>query len=75
MAGRFSNCHKRCIREEDEESNNRPIDKRANTDVSIIVILINRLFSFTIRALKEDPLSTGMLDVFFPKNLIMCLSY
>jgi hypothetical protein len=27
MAGRFSNCHKRCIKEEDYELNNRLIDK------------------------------------------------
>jgi hypothetical protein len=33
----------------------------------IIVILINRLVSFIIRALKENPLPTGMLDIFFQK--------
>jgi hypothetical protein len=27
VAGRFSNCHKRCIREEDNKLNNRLIDK------------------------------------------------
>jgi hypothetical protein len=27
MAGRFSNRHKRCIREEDQKSNNRVVDK------------------------------------------------
>ena len=30
-------------------------------------MLINRLFSSIIRALREDPLSTGMLEVVFPK--------
>jgi hypothetical protein len=36
---------------------------------------MSRLVSFIIRALKEDPLSTGMLDVFFRKYRIMCLFY
>jgi hypothetical protein len=36
---------------------------------------MNRQVSFIIRALKEDPLSTGMLDVFFRKYRIMCIFY
>jgi hypothetical protein len=46
-----------------------------NTDVSICVILVNAIISIVIVILREDPLSTGMLDIFFPKNLIMCLFY
>jgi hypothetical protein len=34
---------------------------------------MNRLVGFVIRVLKEVPLPTGMLDVFFQKYLIMCL--
>jgi hypothetical protein len=37
MAGRFSNQHKRCIREEDY----REEDYESNTDVSIIAISVN----------------------------------
>jgi hypothetical protein len=32
---------------------------------------MNRLVGFIIRALKEDPLSTGMFDVFFKRIKII----
>jgi hypothetical protein len=37
------------------------------TDVSIIVILANAIIFIVIGILREDPLSPGMLDVFFQK--------
>jgi hypothetical protein len=40
----------------------------SNNKLYITVILMNRLVGSIIRALKEDPLSTGMLDVFFQKS-------
>jgi hypothetical protein len=63
VAGRFSKHHKRCIGEEDNESNNSLID----TDVSIIVILVNAIIFSVIDILREDPLSPGILDMFFQK--------
>ena len=39
------------------------------TDVSISVILVNAISFIVIVTWREDPLSTGMLDVFFPKIL------
>jgi hypothetical protein len=67
----ISNRHKRCIREEDYRSNKQIIAK-VITVTSILVFYIdklsspfyywiNRPVSFTIRAIKEDPLSTVML--------------
>jgi hypothetical protein len=35
--------------------------------VSICVILVNAIIFVVIGILREDPLSTGMLDVFFLK--------
>jgi hypothetical protein len=50
----FRIARKRCIREEDYESNNRLIDKvLINTDVSMIIIIMNRPVGFIIRALKK----------------------
>ena len=61
MGRKISIRRKRCVREEDSETNNRVIDTvvRPNKEVSIIVILMNRLVvSFIIRALNnENPLS------------------
>jgi hypothetical protein len=38
---------------------------------SNIVLLLSMMVGFIIRALKEDPLPTGMFDVFFKKiNII-----
>jgi hypothetical protein len=38
---------------------------------------MNRLVGYILRALKEDPLSTGMLYVFFQNidHVCMCLFY
>jgi hypothetical protein len=69
MAGKLLNHHKRYIREEDYESNNnRVIDK-------VLIQKCLLVLCFIIRALKEDPLSMSTLDVFFPKNLTMCLFF
>ena len=38
------------------------------TDVSISITLFNAIIFTVIVILREDPLSTGMLDVFFRKN-------
>jgi hypothetical protein len=46
-----------------------------NTDVSISVLLVNAMIFTVIGILREDPLSMGMLDVFFSKIPIMCLFY
>jgi hypothetical protein len=43
-----------------------------NTDVSISVILVNAIIFIVIGILREDPLSTGMLDVFFQKSDNVC---
>jgi hypothetical protein len=43
--------------------------------VSIILILVNATIFIVIGILREEPLPTAMLDVFFPKNPIMCLFY
>jgi hypothetical protein len=57
MAGRFSNRHKRCIREEDYKLNKQMIAKLLNTDVSTIsVILVNAIIFIVIGILREDPL-------------------
>ena len=68
------------VREEDSETNNRVIDTvvRPNKEVSIIVILMNRLIvSFIIRALNnENPLSCHQVCVaciFEKKKTILCL--
>jgi hypothetical protein len=36
-----------------------------NTNGFVIVILVSTLIIFVIVILREDPLSTGILDVFF----------
>ena len=62
------------VREEDSETNNRVIDTvvHPNKEVSIVVILMNRLIvSFIIRALNnENPLSctSGMCGMYFRKE-------
>jgi hypothetical protein len=38
---------------------------RNNTDVSISVILVNAIIFSVISLLREDPLSPGILDIFF----------
>jgi hypothetical protein len=76
VAGRFSKHHKRCITEEDNKSNNRLIDKLLmNTDVSISVKLVNAIIFIVISLLiREDPLSTGILDVFFSSKILYHVS-
>jgi hypothetical protein len=39
----------------------------ATTNVSISVLLVNVIIFIVIGILREDPLSKGMLDVFFSK--------
>jgi hypothetical protein len=71
VAGRFSNRHERYIREEDNKSNKQVIAK------VLIQILINAIIFCVIGLLREDPLSTGILDVFFLKisNHVILLKY
>jgi hypothetical protein len=45
-----------------------------NTDVSISVLLVNAIIFIVIGILREDPLSTGILDVFFQK-IPSCVSF
>jgi hypothetical protein len=74
VAGRFSKRHKRYIREEDNKLNKQVMDKvLMNTDVSISVILVNAIIFIVIGMLREDPLSPGILDVFFRKYPIFRL--
>jgi hypothetical protein len=74
VAGRLSKRHKRYIREENNKSNKQVMDKLLiNTDVSISVILVNAVIFIVIVTLREDPLSPGILDMFFRKYSIMCL--
>jgi hypothetical protein len=75
VAGRLSKSHMRCIKEEDDKSNKQIMDKLLNTDVSICVILVNAITFIVFSLLREDPLSTCILEVFFPKNPIMCLFF
>jgi hypothetical protein len=42
--------------------------------VSISVILVNAIIFIVIGMLREDPLSTGILDVFF-ENIVSCVSF
>ena len=65
MIGKFSNSHKRCIREEDYEANNRYSN---NLKVSFILILVNAIIFILIGLLKEDPLTTGMFGMYFRKQ-------
>ena len=69
MAGRFRIARKRCIREEDYKSNNR------NTDVFIMLILVNSIIFIGIVKLREDPLATGIQGRVISKNPIMCVFY
>jgi hypothetical protein len=45
------------------------------TEVSIIVILVNAIIFIVIGILREDPLSTGMLYVFFQKIRSLFVSF
>jgi hypothetical protein len=71
VAGRFSNRHKRYIREENNKLNNRLIDLLL-IQMSLLVLYYVIIFS-VISLLREDPLSAGILDMFFRKYPIMCL--
>jgi hypothetical protein len=51
------------------------MSETTSTDVSISVLLVNAIIFIVIGILREDPLSTGMLDVFFSKIFFMCLFY
>jgi hypothetical protein len=53
MAGRLSKRHMRYIREEDDKSNKQIMDKL--------------LIQMSLLVLREDPLPTGILDMFFLK--------
>jgi hypothetical protein len=44
-------------------------------DVFVIVILASTLIFGVIVILREDPLSPGILDMFFQKYSIMCLFF
>jgi hypothetical protein len=66
VAGRVSNRHKRCIRDEDNKSNRQVIAKLL-VQMSLLVLLVNAIISSVISLLREDPLSMGILDVFFSK--------
>jgi hypothetical protein len=66
VAGRFSKRHKRCIREEDNKSNKQVIAKLL-IHMSLLVLLVNAIIFTVITSLREDPLSPGILDMFFLK--------
>ena len=69
MAGRFrSIARKRCIRAEDKKSNNRVIDKLVVQLSLLSFISDNAIIFIVIVISREDPLSTGMLDVFLFKK-------
>jgi hypothetical protein len=74
MGGRqiLQELHKK---EEDNKSNNKVWAKLLIQDVSIIVILVNAAIFIVIVMLREDPLSTGILDMFFRKYRILCLFF
>jgi hypothetical protein len=67
VAGRFSKHHKRCIGEEDNKWNKQVIAKLLIQIISISVILVDAILFIVISLLREDPLSTGILDMFFLK--------
>jgi hypothetical protein len=75
MAGRFSKRHKRCIREEDNKSNKQVIIAKLLIQMSLLVlyILVNAIIFTVISLLREDPLSAGILDIFFQKYPIIRL--
>jgi hypothetical protein len=68
LEGRFSKRHMRCIREEDNKSNKQVIAK-VLIQMSLLtsVILVNAIIFIIISLLREDPLSPGILNVFFSK--------
>jgi hypothetical protein len=65
VAGRFLNRHKRFIRDVDDKSNKQIMDKVLIQ--SIGDILASALIFIVIGILRENPLPTGILDVFFLK--------
>jgi hypothetical protein len=73
MSGRFSKRHKRCIREKDNKLSKEIMAKRiiqyCLLGPSVIVLII-----FVIGILREDPLSPGILEVFFSKISVSCVS-
>jgi hypothetical protein len=52
-----------------------PFGTNRVTDVFVIFILASTILIFVISLLREDPLSTGILDMFFHKYCIMCLFF
>ena len=40
-----------------------------------MIRLVSLLVGFTIRALKDDPLSTGMFDMFFEGEEMSCTHF
>ena len=79
MAGKFLQCHKRCIREEDYKLNNRVIDEElvGPTQVYISLLLImNRPVNFINRALKKGyPLPTEYVGHVFGEKNQLFLSF
>jgi hypothetical protein len=69
VAGRFSKRHKRCIREEDNKSNKQVIAKLLIQMSLLVLYLVNAIIFSVIGMLREDPLSPGILDMFFRKYL------
>jgi hypothetical protein len=72
VAGRFPNRQKRYIREEDNKSNKKVMDKLL-MQMPLSVILVNAIICSVISLLTEDPLSSGILDMFFRKYPIIRL--
>jgi hypothetical protein len=64
VAGRFSKRHMRCITEDDNKLNRQVIAKLLIHVFVTVILAITLIFS-VISSLREDPLSTGMLDMFF----------
>jgi hypothetical protein len=67
----------RCIREENNKSN-KQVKAKLLIQMSLFVntfsvILVNAIIFIVISLLREDPLSPGILDMFFRKYHIMCL--
>jgi hypothetical protein len=51
------------------------LKKTGSTRTSpISVILVNVIIFSVIVMLREDPLSPGILDMFFPLNMVSCVS-
>jgi hypothetical protein len=67
VEGRFSKCHMRCIREEDNKSNKQVMDKLLIQMSLLVLYKLNAMIFSVISLLREDPLSTGILDMFFSK--------